>query len=615
VRGELAMTRIMARPEKVRSRLWPRRLWRCCRVAGCALSVTLIEMAASANGQVPSPLFAGPGEAPPVAASPAADPAPVAAAASPEVNCPPLSLAASVQPVHGQADGPPFMRSLGRYGPVPAPQPSVQSVHAAPWDQSPQYGSLRDEFAAPTPPPHDACANEVPFASIDFSPDPSQDCYCWDGSTELDVYGGKYCVPTQRPWLECFTPLYGPGPWPPSYTCLGPTNLVRPKFYLYGDYRLAGANNNNVNNAEGVLAHRLNLDFDFSLTATERFHAFWGPLDQGQQFSSLLFDDDGMEVEDRFDGFDQNTDAAYFEGDLGYIVGGLRGTDAPFDLPIAVGLMPLVLQNGVWLEDAFVGAAATIPARNSPWADISNVDSTFFVGFDELTTRAFGADADEATFVGATTFIERRGGYLELGWAYADDPADIGRSYHNVGLSYTRRYLNLLSNSARVIVNTGQDGPQQNRTADGYLLLLENSLLTPLPYNVVPYVNLFAGFDRPQPLGRLQGPLKNTGINFESDLLTGYPILDDSGNNTYGGALGVDLLGRQFDRQLILETAVLQAFDDPAGRIAAGDQYAAGIRYQRRLNHALILRADAMHGWLENSNDIDGVRVELRHKF
>jgi hypothetical protein len=449
---------------------------------------------------------------------------------------------------------------------------------------------------------------------MDFSPDPSQDCYCWDGYTDLDVYAGKHCNPTQRPWVECFTPLYGPGPWPPSYDFLGPTNLVRPKFYVYGDYRVAGANNNNVNNAETVIANRLNLDIDFWLTATERFHAFWGPLDEGQAFSNLAFDDGQMEVNERFDGFDTNTDAMYFEGDLGYIVGGLRGTDAPFDLPIAVGLMPLVLQNGIWLEDAFVGAAATIPARNSPWADFSNVDTTFFVGFDELTTRAFGG-SDEATFVGATTFIERRGGYLELGWAYADDPANRGRSYHNIGLSYTRRYLNLLSNSARLIVNAGQDGPASDRTADGYLVLLENSLLTPLPYNVVPYANFFAGFDRPQPLGRLQGPLKNTGINFESDLLTGYPILDDSGNNTYGGAFGVDLLGRQFDRQLILEAAVLQAFDDPASRIADGDQYAAGIRWQRRLNHALILRADAMHGWLRNSEDIDGVRVELRHKF
>ena len=80
-------------------------------------------------------------------------------------------------------------------------------------------------------------------------PTRTDDCYCWDGCTELGVYGGKHLNPTQRPWLECFTPLYAPGPWPPSYTFLGPTNLVRPKFYLYGDYRTAVANNNNVDNA------------------------------------------------------------------------------------------------------------------------------------------------------------------------------------------------------------------------------------------------------------------------------------------------------------------------------------------------------------------------------
>jgi len=515
---------------------------------------------------------------------------------------------------HIPAGTPGFMRSLGRYGPAAAVNPGVGSVHDAPWDWPPTpTGSTAG--AIPCPPAQHPCTDDVPFTPIDFSPDPLYDCYCWDGCSELGGYGGKHLNPTQRPLVECFTPLYGPGPWPPSYTFLGPTNLVRPKLYVYGDYRTAVAHNNNVVNSQTVWANRLNLDIDFSITATERLHAFWGPLDEGQQFSSVIFDDGGIETDEHVDGFDQNTDAMYFEGDLGYIVGGLRGVDAPFDLPFAVGLIPLVLQNGIWLEDAFVGAAATIPARNSPWRDWSNFDTTFFVGFDELTTPAFGADSDEATFVGATTFIERRGGYIELGWAYADDPADLGRDYHNLGLSYTRRYLNLVSNSARLIVNTGQDGPQSQRTADGFLVLLENSLLTPMPYNVVPYFNLFAGFDRPQSLGRLQGPLKNTGINFESDLLTGYPILDDSANNTYGGAFGVDLLGAQLDRQLILETAVLQAFDDDASRIAPGDQYAVGVRYQRRLNHALILRADAMHGWLEDSNDVDGARVELRHKF
>lgn len=490
--------------------------------------------------------------------------------------------------------------------------PGTVSAHAPCWDHVPTPDPKLPPPVAPAQ--HDCRSVDAPYQPLDFSPDPWLDGCQWDGCSELNIYGGKHLNWTQRPWFECFTPLYENGPWPPSYNWLGPTNPVRPKFYVYGDFRTAVANNNNVGNAQTVWANRLNLDIDFWLTATERFHMFWGPLDEGQQFSGLIFDADRVDVNDHLDLWDQNTDTMFFEGDLGYIWGGLTGQSAPFDLPFAVGLVPMVFQNGIWMEDSFVGAAATIPAKNSPLLDIANFDTTFFVGFDELTTQAFAGD-DNANFVGATTFIERRGGYLELGWAYVDDPANQGRDYHNFGMSYTRRYLNLVSNSMRAIVNTGQGGPEDQRTADGVLLLMENSLISRLPYNVVPYFNLFAGFDRPQPLGRLQGPLKNTGINFESDLLTGYPTLDDSGNDTYGGAFGVDLLGAQFDRQFIVEAAVLQAFGDPATRIAPGDEYAVGVRYQRKLNNALILRADAMHGWIQNSNDVDGVRVELRHKF
>jgi hypothetical protein len=505
-----------------------------------------------------------------------------------------------------------FQRSLGRYGRPPRTAPSTGAVHVPSWDPTATTGGAPPCFVPPRAP--NGCAWFTPFSERDFTPDPRVDGHCWDGCQSLDPYASKHLNCTQRPWIEWGWPLYGAGPLPPSETWLGPTNLVRQKFYLYGDFRSAVANNTNVANSQTVWANRLNLDFDYSLTATERLHMFWGPLDQGQQFTGFNVNSGDLDVEQHTDLWDKNTDTLYFEGDLGAILGGIDGTYAAFDLPFTVGLIPLVFQNGVWLEDAFVGAAATIPARNSPWYDIANFDTTFFVGLDELTTRAFGGN-DNAHFVGATTFIERRGGYLELGWAFVDDPENLGRDYHNIAISYTRRYLNLVSNSARVILNAGQGGPESQRTADGCLLLLENSLLTPLPYNVVPYLNLFAGFDRPQNLGQLQGPLRNTGINFETDLLTGYPTLDASGNDTYGAALGVDLLGQQFDRQLIVEGAVLQTMDDPAGRIAPGDQYATGVRYQKRLNNSLILRADAMYGFLQDSRDISGARIELRHKF
>ena len=508
------------------------------------------------------------------------------------------------------------MRSLGRYGPAAPVAPEVVSAHAPPWEQLPTPAELDGGIMKYGKTHSDPGSRATRYSSGDFSPDPFYDRQPGQNPyTELGIYGDKAMQRTQQPLLQFGLPIYPTGPIPPSGDCFGPTNLVQPKFYVYGDFRTAVAQNKNVGNEQTVTANRLNLEIDFWLTATERFHMFWGPLDERNQFTGVVYDDGLSLRQDHFDGWDQRTDTMYFEGDLGYILGGLRGIEAPFDLPFAAGLIPLFLQNGIWIDDAFVGAAATIPARNSPWRDWSNYDITFFAGFDEITSAAFGGDNRAANIFGATTFIERRGGYIELGYAFLDDQENLDRQYHNIAVSYTRRYLNLLSNSARVLVNTGQDGPRSQRSADGVLLLLENSFLTRMPYNVIPYANFFAGFGTPQSAARLVGPLKNTGINFETDLLTGYPLLDDSANNTWGGAFGVDLLGHDFRQQLILEFAFLETHEDPSETIAPGDQYALGLRYQKPLNHTLIFRFDAMHGWLENSPDIFGIRTELRKKF
>jgi len=511
--------------------------------------------------------------------------------------------------------GPGYLTAVGRYRGLPPVAPQTISAHEPLWEVLPAPDAARGEAPLRLPHSHDCRVGEARYLADDFTPDPNVLGPCPVPGASLAPYGDKTSICGTLPICELGVPFYGSGPLPPAQTWFGRTNPAQPKFYVYGDFRTALAENNSAGNTRDVWASRLNLDVDLWLTATERFHGFWGPLDENNQFSSIFVESGEMEIEQRFSGWDETTDTLFFEGDLGYMVGGWRGIDAPFDLPIAVGLVPLFLQNGIWMDDAIVGAAATIPARNDPWLDWSNFDTTFFVGFEELTTPAFGADADEANLAGVHAFIDRRGGYIELGWAYVDDPTDRGLSYHNFAASYSRRYLNLVSSAARAIVNVGQGGPADQRTADGCLLLLENSLLTPLPYNVVPYANLFAGFDRPQALARVQGPLQNTGVNFETDLLTGYPTLDASGHNAYGGAVGVDLLGRDLDRQLILEAATVQPYGDAALRQAPGDQYAVGVRVQQVLNRAWLIRGDMMFGWLENADDISGMRAELRRKF
>ena len=509
---------------------------------------------------------------------------------------------------------PGFQRDLGRFTLLAPVAPGVVSAHAPPWEQLPSPSEHPGQLVKAMPHHHDAWGCEMNFTSQDFSPNPY--AFDYDVNEELGIYGGKFINPIQRPLVEWGLPLYDKGPIPRSGTQFGATNLAQPQFTVYGDYRTALAYNQNVANEQTVWANRINLDFDLQLTATERIHAFWGPLDEGQSFSGFIYDDGDISYNNAYDAWDARTDTLFFEGDLGAILGGLGGFYPQLDLPFAVGLIPLVFQNGIWIEDAFVGAAATIPARNNPVLDWSNYDTTFFIGFDEVTSNlAFQGDNEAANIIGFTTFIERRRGYLELGYAFLDDTAELGRSYHNIACSYTRRYLNLVSNSVRAIVSTGQGGPRDDRTADGLLLLVENSFLTRNPYNVIPYANFFAGFGTPQSAARLQGPLRNTGINFESDLLTGYPILDDSANDTYGGAIGIDLLGGSFQQQLILEAAFLQTMNNDASRIAPGDQYAVGMRFQRPLSHTLLFRADAIYGWLENSDDIAGVRTELRRKF
>ena len=515
-----------------------------------------------------------------------------------------------------------YKPAVGRFGllpPEPLPPPPCRSCDVT-WSMesqglSPEGESNQDAFPMLEyhPPKTDCRVCTKPCDTGDFSADAwIPQPYC--APQEQYIYGGKCNLRVQRPWIECGLPFYDAGPIPESKNWFGCTNLAQPKFYLYGDYRAAFAQNELVGGDKTVLAHRLNLEADLWLTSTERFHAFYGPFQEGADFMRV----ENGEFFEELDFFQGDTDTLFFEGDLGQIWGGVQGTYAPFDLPVTAGLVPLLFQNGVWALDAIVGFAVTLPAKNSPRLDWSNYDVTFFAGFDRVTSAAFDFEEDSAALFGMTTFIESRGGYYEIGYGFVDDQAGGARSYHNLGVSYTRRYANLISNSVRVIVNAGQDRGAERQTADGVLLLVENSLLSHDAYHIVPYFNFFAGFDRPQPLvraGAFGGVLFNTGILFQSDQLTGYPTLDGTANNTWGAAIGVDLLSYNYDQQLILEVAALGVIGEAAQRAAAGNQVGLGARWQKKLSTATLIRADAMVGLLDNSEDIAGARVEWRWKF
>jgi hypothetical protein len=448
-----------------------------------------------------------------------------------------------------------------------------------------------------------------------FQPDPRYEKK-YSVEEQVDIYGAKSAVEPPRPLLELGREQYTSGIYDESSTLMGQTNLLLPGLAIYGDWRTAVAYNNNNGKDIAQIATRLNLDVDLKITGTERIHAFFTPLQENNnKFTRFEFGGGDREFSDEFD-FEPQT--LFFEGDFGSLYSGVSGKEASFDLPFTVGLFPLFLQNGIWANDAILGGAVSLPAKNSAALGLANFDVTFFAAFDNVDNAGIigAADSDNhlANLYGVTAFIDAFDGYVEAGYGLIQgrDEQD-GLLTHFLTAAYSRRYLNTVSNSTRVFANFGED-PEGN--SDGLAIISENSLISGLPSTLLPYANFFVGFGNPQPLvdGNGAGILKNVGINFETDALTGYPKLDDTGSNALGGALGLQYLFN-LDQQLVFEVAMVQPFEDDG--IGARDaQFAFGARYQIPIDRAWLFRADATYQILEGGDEDNfGLRAEVRRKF
>jgi hypothetical protein len=452
-----------------------------------------------------------------------------------------------------------------------------------------------------------------------FRPDPNYQAE-YDAEGNVDIYGGKTVVEPPRPLLELGREQYTSGEYGESSTILGELNPLLPGLSVYGDWRTAIAYNQVNGNDVAQIATRLNLDVDLKLTGTERLHAFFTPIQDNAQFTRFEFAGGGVDDEKFEFEFDPNPQTLFFEGDIGSLYSGFSGQEASFDLPFTVGLFPLFLQNGIWANDAILGGAFTIPAQNSAALGLSNFDVTFFAAVDNVNNQSVISDVSAnrnnniANLFGVTAFLDAFDGYIETGYGLVQgfDEAD-GLVTHFLTAAYTRRYENTLSNTTRVFGNFG-DGDNN----DGLAIISENSLISGLPSTLLPYANFFVGFGAPQPLvdGNNAGILKNVGINFETDALTGFPKLNDTGSNAYGGAIGLQYLFN-LDQQLVFEVATVQPFGDPIAGVGAQEaQYAAGVRYQIPLSRAWLFRADATYQIKEEQGEDDwGIRTEVRRKF
>ena len=224
-----------------------------------------------------------------------------------------------------------------------------------------------------------------------FRPGPQYDKN-YDAKGNVDIYGAKSAVEPPRPPLELGRQQYTSGEYDESSTLFGELNPLLPGLAIYGDWRTAVAYNGNNGKDIAQIATRLNIDVDFKITGTERIHAFFTPLQKNAKFTRYEFG--GGDGDGKFNGeFDLNPQTLFFEGDLGSIFSGFSGREASFDLPFTVGLFPLFLQNGIWANDAILGGAVSLTAKNSRKLGLPNYDITFFAAFDNVDNAGIlGAD-------------------------------------------------------------------------------------------------------------------------------------------------------------------------------------------------------------------------------
>jgi hypothetical protein len=240
------------------------------------------------------------------------------------------------------------------------------------------------QYVGATPKPKSADKSADPAASKDvlFRPGPQYD-KDYDAKSQVDIYGAKSAVEPPRA-LELGRQQYTSGAYDESSTLLGQLNPLLPGLAIYGDWRTAVAYNSNNGKDIGQIATRLNrrrrLEDHRHRTFPRLLHAA-AEKQQGSPASSSA----AVTAMGKFNGeFDLRPQTLFFEGDLGSLYSGfpVRRPDSTF--PSRSVSSRFSCRTGIWANDAILGGAVSLTAKNSRKLGLANYDVTFFAGVDNV---------------------------------------------------------------------------------------------------------------------------------------------------------------------------------------------------------------------------------------
>jgi hypothetical protein len=411
--------------------------------------------------------------------------------------------------------------------------------------------------------------------------------------------------PRPKPIFELFQDYVNEG----EYCCefeLPTGMIVSPGLLLYG-FINAGleVTDNGVADTAVDFVTRLDLFMNLTLSGTERILVGISPLEResGPRTRYSFQPESGFQNE-----MNLRLTTAFFEGELSEIFPKIDWLGRlPLDYEFSFGRQRAIIQDGILINDTMDSIAvtrSTIPFPGSNFARIGG-----FVGVNNVQ-RSNQIDDPDGELYGIFSSADIAHSTVDLDLIYVDSSDAIGDQF-NIGASFTRAFI-FLERSVDTKIHLASSFTPDQETAqatDGTLLYASFSW-APKRTDDIMYVNLFGATGAYAPASRERGgPLSLAGLLFSGNGLAG-PAISNRANDTYGGAIGYQLIWPALDRNLVFEIGGKE--DNSPGGI---DRFGAAVRYSQKLNQHTFFEVGGFAVKQDSIDEAYGIRTKLNIAF
>ena len=397
-----------------------------------------------------------------------------------------------------------------------------------------------------------------------------------------------------------------PGPVDPGWKL--PTGATwRPMFFAFGTLRSAVQLFDQGPTDVTEWANRLDLYGELALSGTERVLVGVRPLDYKGAFSGYTVGG-GSKKEGWVDELNLVPQTLFFEGDFGELFPCLDPHDKHrLDYQFSIGRQPMLLQDGLMVNDTIDGIAVT--RHNIYMLGASNTRLSGWFGLNEVNRGNMMEDKTARLYALSSTFdyAERT---LEADAAYIS--SDLGDGAY-VGIGHIQRFGHWGS-TLRANASWALDH-ESPAVGTGYLFTHELSRTMPGNSDIV-YLNTYLGLDNYTSAARgpaTGGPLGRLGLMNRSVGLGSYgaPLSNKSGD-VVGASLGYQHF---FDALAYKQLLVELGGRTPYGQNAEKTIGALGAQYQWGFGRGLIFILGGFGSLDEDGQTGYGARSELLVKF